>query len=126
MFSNNNFHPKSTLVENSVFTGLARGDFAACAQKLLEAIEWSDAPWDIVISDDEGHSDKFCLGDKVLPGAVLQCSSASELQALVDNSQDLVVTDPPFGGLLHYAELSDFFYVWLRLNAKEGLPGTLY
>jgi adenine-specific DNA methylase len=31
----------------------------------------------------------------------------------------LIVTDPPFGGLLHYSELSDFFYVWLRLVLKE-------
>ena len=34
----------------------------------------------------------------------------------------LVVTDPPFGGLLHYSELSDFFYVWLRLALKDRYP----
>jgi hypothetical protein len=35
---------------------------------------------------------------------------------------DLVITDPPFGGLLHYSELSDFFYVWLRLVLKIRCP----
>jgi putative DNA methylase len=35
---------------------------------------------------------------------------------------DLVVTDPPFEGLLHYSELSDFFHVWLRLVLKKRLP----
>ena len=35
---------------------------------------------------------------------------------------DLVVTDPPFEGLLHYSELSDFFYVWLRLPLKARYP----
>ena len=30
-----------------------------------------------------------------------------------------MITDPPFGGLLHYSELSDFFYVWLRLALKN-------
>ena len=35
---------------------------------------------------------------------------------------DLVITDPPFGGLLHYSELSDFFYVWLRLVLKDKYP----
>ena len=37
----------------------------------------------------------------------------------VSDSFDVVVTDPPFGGLLHYSELSDFFYVWLRLALQE-------
>lgn len=118
MFSNNNFHPKSTLVENSVFTGTARGDFTACAKKLLEAVEWRDDPWEIATIDREGHSDKVFVHDKVLDDGVLRCESASDLQDLPALSQDLVVTDPPFGGLLHYAELSDFFYVWLRLALK--------
>ena len=33
-----------------------------------------------------------------------------------------MVTDPPFGGLLHYSELSDFFYVWLRLVLRKNYP----
>jgi SAM-dependent methyltransferase len=119
MFSNNNFHPKSTLVESSVFTGNARGDFAACAQKLFEAAEWCKSPWEIAVADAEGHSEKICINDQVLPNAMLDCQSASDLQMLSDASYDLVITDPPFGGLLHYAELSDFFYVWLRLALRE-------
>jgi putative DNA methylase len=122
MFSNNNFHPKSTVVESSVFTGSARGDFAACAQKLIEAVEWCKSPWEIAISDTEGHSEKVCLNDELLPNAALECGSASELQRLRDGSYDLVITDPPFGGLLHYAELSDFFYVWLRLALRHSYP----
>jgi adenine-specific DNA methylase len=121
MFSNNNFHPKSTVIESSVFTGAARGDFAACAQKLLEAEEWCESPWEIATSDNEGHSDKVQVNDKVLHDAVLRCCSASAMP-LPDSSYDLVVTDPPFGGLLHYAELADFFYVWLRLVLKNEYP----
>lgn len=49
----------------------------------------------------------------------MTCGSSSNLASLSDNSLDLVITDPPFGGLLHYSELSDFFYVWLRLVLKE-------
>jgi len=48
--------------------------------------------------------------------------SATELLVLDTASQDLVITDPPFGGLLHYSELSDFFYVWLRLVLKGKYP----
>jgi putative DNA methylase len=123
MFSNNNFHPKSTMIENSVFTGAARGDFTSCAQKLIEAMQWCGAPWEIATFNSEGHSDKVYLQDQVLaPNVLLECASASELKNLPDNSQDLVVTDPPFGGLLHYAELSDFFYVWLRLALRGDYP----
>jgi adenine-specific DNA methylase len=39
--------------------------------------------------------------------------------SLKDASYDLVITDPPFGGILHYSELADFFYVWLRLVLKS-------
>jgi adenine-specific DNA methylase len=35
---------------------------------------------------------------------------------------DLIVTDPPFGGLMQYAEVADFFHVWLRLSLKEKYP----
>ncbi len=41
----------------------------------------------------------------------------------IDNgSVDLVITDPPFGEIMQYAELSDFFYVWLKLAlGREGV-----
>src|SRR3989442_94511 len=103
MFSNNNFHPKSTMVESSVFPTVARGDFTACAQKLLEAMSWCQAPWDIATYDNDGHSEKVPMSDRMNQGAVIECRSATELEFLPDASQDLVVTDPPFGGLLHYS-----------------------
>jgi predicted RNA-binding Zn-ribbon protein involved in translation (DUF1610 family)/SAM-dependent methyltransferase len=122
MFSNNNYHPKSTIIESSVFPAIARGDFTACTQKLLEAIEWCQAPWDIVAFDNDGHSDKVPMSDKVNHNVEVECCSATELGILTDASQDLVITDPPFGGLLHYSELADFFYVWLRLALKDAYP----
>jgi adenine-specific DNA methylase len=48
--------------------------------------------------------------------------SSTDLSQLESGSLDLVITDPPFGGLLHYSELSDFFYVWLRLALKNKYP----
>ena len=35
---------------------------------------------------------------------------------------DLVVTDPPYYGNVNYAELSDYFYVWLRLSVGDLYP----
>ena len=42
---------------------------------------------------------------------------------------DLVITDPPFGNNLFYADLADFFYVWLRITLRKwyaGLPEAAY
>lgn len=69
-----------------------------------------------------GKSSKAMPNDPVLPGTLVTCGSSTELKQYADQSYDLVITDPPFGGLLHYAELADFFYVWLRLLLKDKYP----
>jgi adenine-specific DNA methylase len=68
-----------------------------------------------------GKSEKVFPGDPVLDVALHQGSS-TDLAQLETGSLDLVITDPPFGGLLHYSELADFFYVWLRLVLKGKYP----
>lgn len=68
-------------------------------------------------------NEKVICCDPVLNNALLSCCSSTELNHIQENSSyDMVVTDPPFGGLLHYSELSDFFYVWLRLVLKDKYP----
>ena len=133
MFSNNNYHPKSTVIENCVFSKLGRGNWASCIEGAVEAREWAEAPWETVSVDMlrrmnpqlgaecSGKSEKVEPGDPLIPATVFQGSS-TELTQLKDSSLDLVITDPPFGGLLHYSELSDFFYVWLRLVLKSKYP----
>ena len=54
--------------------------------------------------------------------AAVECVSATDLSNINDGTYDLIVTDPPFGGLLHYSELADFFYVWLRLALRDRYP----
>lgn len=134
MFSNNNYHPKSTVIENSVFASLGRGNWASCRANTLKGLEWCRQPWETVsnemltnMSADigkliSGKSSKTMPSDPVLPGTVVTCGSSTDLQQHEDQSFDLVITDPPFGGLLHYAELADFFYVWLRLLLKDQYP----
>ena len=41
------------------------------------------------------------------------------LDHVADQSVDAVIMDPPYYDNVMYAELSDFFYVWLRLVLKE-------
>jgi len=131
--SNNNYHPKANVVENSVFPLLGRGNWASCVEGIIQGREWAERPWDSVSSDGlrvahasladgiSGKSEKVFPGDPVR-GAGVFCASSTELEHIGDSTIDLVVTDPPFGGLLHYSELADFFYVWLRLPLNKKYP----
>ena len=65
---------------------------------------------------------KVVCDDPPIKEKYVECQSATELPLLLNESYDLVITDPPFGNLLQYAELSDFFYVWLRLLLKDFYP----
>jgi putative DNA methylase len=134
MLSNNNFHPKATMIENSVFSKLGRGNWASAVANCQSGLEWQRDPWELVSVSDlsntapdivdslKGMSEKARPTDPVLPRAVLSCGSSSSLKTISDEELDLVITDPPFGGLLHYSELADFFYVWLRLAFKDKYP----
>jgi adenine-specific DNA methylase len=51
----------------------------------------------------------------------ISCGSGSSLAHLESGSVDAVVMDPPYYDNVMYAELSDFFYVWLKRTA-----GLLY
>lgn len=48
--------------------------------------------------------------------------SADSLPHLADASVDAVVMDPPYYDNVMYAELSDFFYVWLKRTAGHVYP----
>lgn len=134
MFSNNNYHPKSTAVENSVFAHLGRGNWASCAKQIRKGAMWRTKPWELVANDRlrqlkptlttdlKGKSEKVYPADAACGRVTLECVSATDLSSIENDSYDLVITDPPFGGLLHYSELADFFYVWLRLALKDRYP----
>jgi putative DNA methylase len=131
--SNNNFHPKSTFIEVGVFSPMGYGPWSSTAPPVLEGREWATQPWEAVsaealkrsaaVAAEEivGKSEKVFPGDPVRH-ADIRCASSTDLAHLAASSIDLVITDPPFGGLLHYSELSDFFYVWLRLVLKDRYP----
>lgn len=133
MFSNNNYHPKATVVENCVFPALGRGNWSSSSEGILEGRDWAIQPWEAVsiealtrrdplLADQlSGKSEKVMPGDPVLD-VTLHQGSSTDLAQLESASLDLVITDPPFGGLLHYSELADFFYVWLRLPLKDKYP----
>jgi len=63
--------------------------------------------------------------DELLDGRatymVIQGDASAVLEDFPDECVDAVITDPPYGGNVNYAELSDYFLVWLdgRLSPKD-------
>jgi putative DNA methylase len=52
----------------------------------------------------------------------INSASADNLLHLESGSVDTVVTDPPYYDAVRYGEISDFFYVWLRVNLLNVFP----
>jgi putative DNA methylase len=63
-------------------------------------------------------------GAATKPAVKISVSSRSgaNLEHIADGSVDAVVMDPPYGANVMYAELSDFFYVWLKRTAGAVFP----
>jgi adenine-specific DNA methylase len=51
------------------------------------------------------------------PPMTITCKSGDQLDHIPDGTVDAVVMDPPYYNNVMYAELSDFFYVWLKRTA---------
>jgi len=103
----------TTTAENNIWGvpgGHGQGTFSNSFQKYREGQEYLRR---LDVSDADGKA--------VDPGDVparqwqprLAVGAASET-GLPDSSIDLVVTDPPYAGLVQYSEMSDWSYVWLH------------
>jgi len=69
-----------------------------------EANDWHD------LSDEAGHASFWLL-----------TQSADKL-TIPDETIDIIITDPPYGGNVQYLELSAFWVVWLKeIFGKEGI-----
>lgn len=59
-----------------------------------------------------------------LPACVKSQSTQADARTFVDNIR-IISTDPPYYDNVGYAELSDFFYNWLRRSLKSVFPELL-
>ena len=64
----------------------------------------------------------YTPSDCKLSPLVITCGPGDTLKAALNDSVDIVVIDPPYYDNVMYAELSDFFYVWLKRTAGQVLP----
>lgn len=80
---------------------------ADCTRSLSESVAWTAESIEGVAS---GHGSNF--------GAATQTDAVN--QGIT--SGKLVSTDPPYYDNIGYADLSDFFYVWLRRSLRSVFP----
>jgi putative DNA methylase len=60
---------------------------------------------------------------RLLPAIASGQASQQDAQTQKISSSKIVSTDPPYYDNIGYADLSDFFYVWLRRSLKPIFPG---
>jgi len=64
---------------------------------------------------------------RVLPTSFPACAGGAAIQADAQSQTvshvKVISTDPPYYDNIGYADLSDFFYVWLRKSLKPVFPG---
>ncbi len=129
--SNANFHPKQLVVETNVYGALGYGRWPSCCSTILDGLRWCKEPWEasMLPAGSKSKSTKVDPADPVIPGTEVFCGSSTDLSMLNGTPFDLVITDPPFGNNLFYADLADFFYVWMRLPLLKwyrGMPELKY
>ena len=94
-----------------------------CIKELIELI-----PPDIDIEKPNNKSEQINLLNPLNsfsftpPNITITNESGDNLYYLDDKSIDAVVFDPPYYDNVMYAELSDFFYVWLKRTAGYIYP----
>jgi len=96
-----------------------------CIAELVELVRPGEGKSARKATKESKHQDldfdaPLTSGDR--PKVTVTCGSADNLEAVGTASIDAVVMDPPYYNNVMYAELSDFFYVWLKRTAGELYP----
>ncbi|MEK7307030.1 MAG: helix-turn-helix domain-containing protein [Nitrospirota bacterium] len=144
MFAHHILKPERTPLEANLWgTPKSSGSFSTLFEgRILRALDYCSDPFELkVIHRDGRHSGEKVFGlNQKIGGEIagnykefhkkgmdvyLSCGSSAYTD-LGNHSVDLVITDPPFFDNVHYSQLADFFYVWLRhiLGSKAPFKGT--
>ena len=86
--------------------------------------------WDFAESNPLSDSSGNFLGGTLSIGSGLGsvhtdlegCGSQRDARSIALRSEKVISTDPPYYDNIGYADLSDFFYVWLRHSLKPAFP----
>jgi len=131
-FSHHILKPERTPLEANLWgTPESSGSFSTLFERrILRATEYKDNPFELQLSDranGKRRSRKVFNINRKMGGEIastydfqrgdfdiyLSCGSSSQTD-IEDGVVDAVITDPPFFDNVHYSQLADFFYVWIR------------
>ncbi len=116
-FDSHNFAHRWSFTEMApLVTGLGYdwviGQVGKCVEELVELAQPGSFATDLLIS-------RVAV---VAPPVTITCGPGDTLSHIADATVDVVVMDPPYYDNVMYAELSDFFYVWLKRTAGQVVP----
>jgi len=130
IFRTHSFSPSMAPVEANCYdTSRGRGAFTSFVNLVIEGKEYCRQPFERII---RGNSmTKVQSGLPIVSEiaesyndldkkkrVLLQCGSSESID-VPSGIADAVVTDPPYFGNVMYSELSNFFYVWLKIALQE-------
>ena len=120
-------------VENNVWgTRYGTGTYRNFLLKTIKIKEYCEHPYEIKVIN--GKSTQIKMYKSIAARTVrsysdlikksteskvfLYCGSSNNIPVPTDTI-DLIITDPPYFDNVMYAELSDFYFVWLRLGLRD-------
>jgi len=113
-FARQDYQPKNTPAENNLWAdSTIRGSFPNLFGRTLLGKQFLEAPFDYKPASEERNT--ALSAEKVCGEVSLSCLDSRAIGHIGSACVDCVITDPPFGSNVNYAELGDFFYVWLGL-----------
>lgn len=139
IFNHHILKPERMALENSVWgTSKSSGCFSTLfGSRLIPALSYRQVPFELsVLNEETKNTGKKVIGlsDPAITSiansfhemnenkkALIFCTDSTHLD-LPDESIDVVVTDPPYFDFVHYSELADFFFAWLRLGLQQSYP----
>jgi len=133
VFARHDFQPKLTVCEQNVW-GLSAGGMGSFIRRYWQSrngIAFAADTTDVIYTQENGKrvrtekaSDPVYRSGRQQPVTVLSQSS-KDLPSISAASKDFVITDPPYSDNVNYAELAEFYYVWLRLALMAQYPQFL-
>jgi len=132
MFSHHILKPELMPIEANLWgTPKSSGAFSTLfRRRVLRLLDYKDSPFELQLVERNGKFYSKKIFDLSQPmnyniaesyqefassgsSVYLSCGDSANTD-IQDASVDLVVTDPPFFDNVHYSQLADFFFVWLR------------
>ena len=138
LFKTNSFSPPQRPCESNLW-GAKYGtrSFNSSWDKVLRGVVWGGAPTDRYIEypDEEGYPEIPRNSELESPETVetepfaqpIGENATVELGDVRDIDKDIeydaIITDPPYYDNIIYSEVSDFFYVWLKIILEDRYEG---